>query len=356
MKILTVVGARPQFIKAASFSFNLKKYPKIQEVLIHTGQHFDKNMSEVFFSELKIPDPHYLLNSGGKSHGEMTGYQIKEIEKIILNEKPDYLMVYGDTNSTLSGALAASKLHIPIVHIEAGLRSHNMNMPEEINRILTDRLSKILFCSSNDARENLLREGYNNFDIDIHVVGDIMLDTIKLFMENLEIKKPYEEPYVMCTIHREEITNHKEKLTEIIKSINEISKSIKIIFPIHPRTKKLISDLKIVLSDNVLVTQPMSYINFLSYVKHCEIVITDSGGLQKESYFLKKNCLVIRRETEWTELIENDYNKLCGFKKEKIIENFNNRSTLNTDFSLPIYGDGNTAKKIIDIISDNFYK
>ena len=354
MKIISVIGARPQFIKAAALSYNLRLNNLFEEVIIHTGQHYDENMSNIFFDQLQIPQPDYRLDSGGKSHAAMTAYQLHEIAKILKNERPDCVLLYGDTNSTLSGALAASKLSIPIVHVEAGLRSYNMNMPEEINRIITDRLSRILFCPSDDAKENLMREGYQNFDLDIYVVGDIMLDSIKLFFENLEIKKPFAEPYVVCTIHRQESTDQSDRLKEIIQGLNEISKTAKIIFPIHPRTQKIISDQKILLSDNIIVSQPLSYIDFLSHVKHCELVITDSGGLQKESYFMNKNCLVIREETEWTELISNNNNKLCGFKKGKIIQNFNNRNNLNNDFGQPIYGDGNTANRIIKIMSDKF--
>lgn len=352
MKIITVIGARPQFIKAAAFSHALKSNCNIKEIIIHTGQHFDQNMSEIFFNQLEIPHPDYHLDSGGKSHGTMTAYQLVEIEKILEKENPDFIILYGDTNSTLSGALAASKLRIPIVHIEAGLRSHNMDMPEEINRIITDRMSQLLFCPSNDAKENLIREGYQNFDTEIHIVGDIMLDTFKLFIEHLEIKKPIEEPYIVCTIHRQENTDKTHKLIEIIEGLNEIAKTSKIIFPMHPRTKKIIRNQKILLNKNLIVTKPMSYINFLSHIKYCDLVITDSGGLQKESYFMKKNCLVIRDETEWNELIFHNFNKLCRVSKEEILKNYNDRFKLNNKFDLPLYGDGNAADQIIKILSN----
>jgi UDP-GlcNAc3NAcA epimerase len=352
MKILTVIGARPQFIKAAAFSHALKSNDLIEEVIVHTGQHYDKNMSEVFFNQLQIPMPNYRLESGGKTHGAMTAYQLAEIEKILLKETPNCLVLFGDTNSTLSGALAASKLRIPIVHIEAGLRSFNNKMPEEINRIITDRLSQFLFCPSQDAQENLINEGYQNFDIEIHIVGDIMLDAIKLFIENLEIKTPYNHPFIVCTIHRQENTDESHRLIQIIEGLNEIAKTIKIIFPIHPRTQKKIDDLQIVLNNNLILTEPKSYIDFLTHVKYSELVITDSGGLQKESYFMKKNCLVIREETEWNELISHNFNTLCGFKKENIIKNFQNRSMMNNNFELSLYGDGTAANQIIKIISD----
>ena len=354
MKIITILGARPQFIKAAALSHALKAHKLINEVIVHTGQHFDENMSKIFFDQLKIPKPHYKLDSGGMNHGAMTAYQLAEIEKILQKELPNYVVLYGDTNSTLSGALAASKLQIPIIHIEAGLRSFNMNMPEEINRIITDRLSKFLFCPSKAAKENLMREGYRNFDSEIHVVGDIMLDTIKLFIENLEIIKPFEEPYIVCTIHRQENTDEIGRLSQIIEGLNEIAKTSKIIFPMHPRTKNIIRNQKILLNKNLIVTKPMSYINFLSHIKYCDLVITDSGGLQKESYFMKKNCLVIREETEWNELTFHNFNKLCGVSKEEILQNYNDRFKLNNKFDLPLYGDGNTADQIIKILSNRF--
>lgn len=352
MKIITILGARPQFIKAAALSHAFKENNLINEVIVHTGQHFDENMSKIFFDQLQIPKPHYQLDSGGMTHGAMTAYQLAEIEKILKKELPNYIVLYGDTNSTLSGALAASKLHVPIIHIEAGLRSFNMNMPEEINRIITDRLSKILFCPSKGAKENLMREGYRNFDSEIHIVGDIMLDTIKLFIKNLEIIKPFEEPYVVCTIHRQENTDEIGRLSQIIEGLNEIAKTTKIIFPIHPRTKKIISDKNILQHKNIVVVKPMSYIDFLSHIKYCDLVITDSGGLQKESFFMEKNCIVIREQTEWTELISHNFNKLCGYSKKEIFQSYNDRSNLNTNFDFPIYGEGNTAKQIIKIISN----
>ena len=263
IKIVTIVGARPQFIKAAAFSNSIKSYDSIDEVIIHTGQHFDQNMSKIFFDQLLIPKPNYQLKSGGKSHGAMTAYQLIEIEKILEIEQPNYVVLYGDTNSTLSGALAASKLNIPIVHIEAGLRSYNMRMPEEINRILTDRLSKFLFCPSHNAKKNLIKEGYKNFNSKIYVVGDIMLDASKLFIENLKTERPFDEPYLVCTIHRQENTEIINRLKEIIEGLNEIAKEIRIVFPIHPRTKKTISNMKISLHDNIFTTKPMPYIDFL---------------------------------------------------------------------------------------------
>ena len=354
MKILTIIGARPQFIKAAAFSHALQSNDMVEEVIVHTGQHYDQNMSKIFFDQLNIPHPTYRLDSGGKSHAAMTAYLLCEIEKILLLELPHCVILYGDTNSTLSGALSASKLNIPIVHIEAGLRSFNNKMPEEINRIVTDRLSKILFCPSQKAKNNLIREGFENFDSEIYIVGDIMLDTIKLFTDNIKLVPPEKTPYIICTIHRQENTNQIERLKEIIKGINKIADSVKIIFPIHPRTLKIIDDFKIVLNNNIIVKDPMSYIEFINHIKHSEIVITDSGGIQKESFFMKKNCLVLREETEWEELVDLNYNKLCGFNKDKILEAFKERKKLRSNFDSLLYGEGNTSNQIIEILYNKF--
>ena len=354
MKILNIIGARPQFIKAAAFSNSLRSHDSIKEIIVHTGQHYQDNMSKTFFDQLDIPKPDYLLASGGKSHGEMTGYQIYEIEKILNHEKPDYVILFGDTNSTLSGALAASKLNYPIVHIEAGLRSYNMKMPEEINRVLTDRLSHFLFCPSDLAKDNLIKEGYENYSSQIHVVGDIMLDGINLIINKVNFTNPVNYPYIICTIHRQENTDDIRKFEDIIAGLNEISKAMKIVFPMHPRTKRLLKKNNLKINKNIILEEPMNYFNFLTYIKNCELVITDSGGLQKESYFMKKNCLVVREETEWTELIENKNNIICGTDKEKIITNFKNRNELNNSFEKSFYGNGNSANLIIKILKQNY--
>ena len=347
LKLLTIIGARPQFIKAAAFSNTVKNYPEVKEVIVHTGQHYDKNMSKVFFDELSIPKPKYILTSGGKSHGEMTGYQLNEIEKIILLESPDYVIVYGDTNSTLAGALAAVKLHIPIVHIESGLRSFNSRMPEEINRILTDRISTLLFCTSKTAVENLYNEGFKAFPSRIFQVGDIMFDSIKLFssMKNNDLN--FNPPFALCTIHRQENTNNVNRITEIFEGLNYISNEINIKLPLHPRTRNILNSLQIELNDNIEVLEPLSYNDFIGLMEHSEIIISDSGGIQKEAYFLKKNCIILRDETEWTELIDSGNNILVGANKNRLKEAFRKRKKLNQNFSDFIYGDGNTAEKII---------
>jgi len=350
IKIVTIIGARPQFIKAAALSNNLKNYPQIEEVIVHTGQHYDKMMSDIFFNELQIPKPKYRLESGGKTHAEMTGYQLMEIEKILLVEKPNWVLVYGDTNSTLAGALAASKIHIPIIHVEAGLRSNNMRMPEEVNRILTDRLSKILFCPTKTAEQQLINEGYNHFDCSIEVVGDIMFDALQLISPKIEDANSKQDIFVLCTLHRAENTDDENRLLSIIKALNKIAKEVPVRIPLHPRTKIKLENLKIKLHPNITIVDPLSYIDFISALNNCEIVISDSGGIQKEAYFLKKNCMVIRDETEWTELIESKNNILVGSNSDKIVNTFKVRKSLNQDFSHKFYGDGNTAQTIINSI------
>jgi len=347
LKILTIVGARPQFVKAAAFSFCLKQYDQIEEIIVHTGQHYDANMSDIFFDQLGIPKPNYRLESGGKTHGEMTGDLLAAIEKILLEEQPDWVIVYGDTNSTLAGALAAAKIHIPIAHIEAGLRSFNMYMPEEVNRILTDRLSTLLFCPTQTAVDHLNKEGYQAFNSTVEIVGDIMFDALKLFASTLDDTKPNELPFALCTLHRAENTDDVARLTDLCVSLNTIAEELQIILPLHPRTKKRIADEGIILNANVMTLEPLSYIDFINYMKHSEFVISDSGGIQKEAYFLHKNCIVLREETEWTELIESNNNVLTGTSKQKILQAFKNRKSLNQDFNAPIYGSGKTAELII---------
>ena len=347
MKLLTIIGARPQFVKAAAFSFCLKQHDQIEEIIVHTGQHYDANMSEIFFDQLGIPKPDYRLESGGKTHGEMTGYQLTAIEKILLEEQPDWVIVYGDTNSTLAGALAAAKIHIPIAHIEAGLRSFNMHMPEEVNRILTDRLSTLLFCPTQTAVDHLNKEGYQAFNSKVEIVGDIMFDALKLFASTLDHTKPNELPFALCTLHRAENTDDVGRLTDLCESLNTIAEELQLILPLHPRTKKRIADEGIILNANVTILEPLSYIDFINYMKHSELVISDSGGIQKEAYFLHKNCIVLRDETEWTELIESKNNVLTGTSKQKILQAFKNRKSLNQDFNAPIYGLGKTAELII---------
>lgn len=347
MKLITIIGARPQFIKAAVVSAEVIKADNIEEVIIHTGQHFDENMSEIFFKQMNIPKPKYNLNHGSLSHGAMTGRMIEEIEKIVIVEKPDWIIVYGDTNSTLAGALVASKLHVRLAHIEAGLRSYNMKMPEEINRIITDRISNVLFCTSSKAIENLYEEGYEKMDIKIMNVGDVMYDAALIYSE--KSKKPnFDLPkkFALATIHRPVNTDKKENLEEIISAFNEINKELPVVLTVHPRTKKYIKEYN--LNTDFLIIEPVGFLEMIYLLKNSEIVFTDSGGLQKETFFHKKPCITLRDETEWTELIDLGVNMLSGIFKEEILSAFKimyKNKTLNYD-AKP-YGKGNAGKIII---------
>ena len=348
MKILTILGARPQFIKAGSVSREIAKNNNLKEVIIHTGQHYDSNMSDIFFDEMKIPKPDYFLGIGGKSHGAMTGQMIEKIEEVVIKEKPDWVMVYGDTNSTLAGAIVASKLHVTLAHIEAGLRSFNMKMPEEINRILTDRVSNILFCPTDTAIENLKNEGFNNLDIKIINSGDVMQDGA-IFYKKLAIKPNFsiDNNYILATVHRAENTDNLNRLIEIIDALNEINKVKQVILPLHPRTKKILEKNKIEVKFTVV--NPVGYLQMVWLIDNCDLVMTDSGGLQKEAFFFKKPCITLRDETEWVELIENKFNILVGADKERIVDTYMNHTNIfSNEYSLNLYGEGNASKKIIE--------
>jgi UDP-GlcNAc3NAcA epimerase len=351
-KIVTILGARPQFIKAGSVSREIAKHSDLNEVIVHTGQHYDENMSDVFFSEMKIPKPNYFLGIGGKSHGAMTGQMIEKIEDVLKIENPDIVMVYGDTNSTLAGAIAASKLHIKIVHVEAGLRSFNMAMPEEINRILTDRISTFLFCPTASAVKNLEDECYTAWNTGVNVVlsGDVMQDGALFYKQyackpaNLDVSANY----ILCTIHRAENTDDPIRLSCIIEALNEIAKDKQVILPLHPRTKNILEKQQCDLS-NLTVISPVGYLNMVWLINNCDMVMTDSGGLQKEAYFFSKPCLTMRDETEWVELVEGGFNKLVGADTEIILEAYNNFS-FSTEFDTNLYGHGNASKLIIESI------
>jgi UDP-GlcNAc3NAcA epimerase len=359
MKIITVVGARPQFIKAATVSRAILDHNKtnplntIEELIIHTGQHYDANMSDVFFEEMDIPKPTYSLGVGGSSHGKMTGRQLEKIEEVLLQEKPDYVLVYGDTNSTLAGALAAVKLHIPVVHVEAGLRSFNMRMPEEINRILTDQVSNILFCPTGVAVNNLENEGFKNKFCQIINVGDVMYDAAMYYKS--KSKKPdlldVSSRFALVTIHRADNTDSEESLTSIISALNEINKTLPVICPIHPRTNKMIANLAITPEFNRI--DHVSYYEMIWLLEHCQVVITDSGGLQKEAYFFNKPCITLREQTEWVELLSAGVNVLSSIKKDEIVEKVNVALATNPDlFSVDaLYGDGNSANLIVEILT-----
>ncbi|MCD6355042.1 MAG: UDP-N-acetylglucosamine 2-epimerase (non-hydrolyzing) [Prolixibacteraceae bacterium] len=349
-KILTVVGARPQFVKAAALSRAIKKL-NIEEVLVHTGQHFDKNMAEVFFEEMDIPRPKHNLGINSLSHGAMTGRMLEEIEKVLLKEKPGMVVVFGDTNSTLAAALAASKLHIPVAHVEAGLRSFNMRMPEEINRILTDRISSLLFCPTTTAMKNLENEGFAKFNARIENTGDVMYDVALYYSqfsdEHTSLSNKIidsEIPIVLTTLHRQENTDDLNRLHSIVNALNELSKQFNIVLPIHPRTKKIFDKENIKLNFDPI--DPVGYFDMIELFKRCSFVISDSGGLQKEAFFFEKQCLVIRDETEWTELVDLGYNYLVGANTELIIEKAKIAANNKIEFTLKPYGNGDAAKKI----------
>ena len=349
MKILTVVGARPQFVKAATLSRVIASMSDVEEIIVHTGQHFDKNMSDVFFEEMRIPRPDYNLAIASLSHGAMTGRMLEAIETIILDERPDWVLVYGDTNSTLAGALAASKLRVKVAHVEAGLRSFNMNMPEEQNRILTDRISTVLFCPTQTAVNNLNNEGYEQSDINVVNVGDVMFDAANFYsgyarkpdwLDQLELS----HNYALATIHRAENTDNLDRLHEIVRSLNEIHKITPVILPLHPRTKKKLEKLNVKL--NVHVVEPVGYLEMVFLLKNCRVVLSDSGGVQKEAYFFKKSCLILREETEWIELVECGANHIVGANYQRIMEKFDSLRT-GISFNSAFYGEGDAAEKIV---------
>jgi len=354
MKIVTIIGARPQFIKAAAVSREIAKHSDIQEVIVHTGQHFDTNMSDIFFEELKIFHPNYNLGINGKSHGVMTGQMLEKIEEILLIEKPDWVLVYGDTNSTIAGALAASKLHIKIAHVEAGLRSFNMKMPEEINRILTDRISNILFCPTTTAVENLKKEGYDNINCKIEKSGDVMQDAAVFYTKfATKPEVDVENDFILCTIHRAENTDDTFRLKSILNALNEIAKTKQIILPLHPRTKNIIKTNNIeVDTSNIKIIDPVGYLNMVWLLEHCSLVMSDSGGLQKEAFFFKSPCITLRDETEWVELVENGFNVLAGADYNKILDCYKNYQ-FNINFDIDLYGAGKASKKIISILENS---
>ncbi|PAF53577.1 UDP-N-acetylglucosamine 2-epimerase [Helicobacter sp. 13S00482-2] len=351
MRILTILGARPQFIKASVQSKAFKKYPQIEEIIVHTGQHYDFKMSEIFFSDLNIPKPKFFLEAGGTTHSKMTGKIMEGIEKIIFKTKPDRVLVYGDTNSTLAGALSGAKLNIPIIHIEAGLRSFNLKMPEEINRILTDRISSLLFCPTQNAYENLKKEGFLNFPCKIHVSGDVMFDCVKQYSQYAKKPNiPISSNFTLASIHRAENTDDIDKLKSIFEAIEFIAKKHQVILPLHPRVAKILSDQKIKFS-NITITEPLGYLEMIWLLQNSKCVLTDSGGLQKEAYFFCKPSLILRNESEWIELTQNNCNILVGADKERIIDSFANISKLfNSPFPKHLFGNGFASELIAENI------
>lgn len=347
MKILTIIGARPQFIKASVVSKEILAQPGLTEVIVHTGQHFDANMSGVFFDQLGIPKPNYQLDIHGGSHGEMTGRMLIEIERVMLLEKPERVLVYGDTNSTLAGALAASKLHIPVAHIEAGLRSFNMRMPEEINRILTDQVSDVLFCPTQTAIDNLQQEGFEQKPIKILNVGDVMQDSALFFARRATAPGGFkqEDGFILTTLHRAENTDDPERLSAIVEALNEIHRTIApVVLPLHPRTRGVIAKLGLELEAKVI--DPVGYLEMIWLLQRSGLVLTDSGGVQKEAFFFGKACITMRDQTEWVELVECGANVLVGADRDAIVAaaRSNKSRTIIDDNNL--YGGGQAAARI----------
>lgn len=382
-KIISIVGARPQFIKAATVCKKIRANG-FQEIFIHTGQHYDAKMSEIFFKELALPLPDYYLGVGSRNHSEQTGRMLIEIEKALLKERPDIVLVYGDTNTTLAGALASVKLNIPVGHIEAGLRSYNKTMPEEVNRVLTDHSATILFCPTEIAVQNLKKEGFSNIfgdgnlsvtsnlqlldRVNFHIsqplvinVGDVMYDlameTKDQISDSAVLNRYGLEPnnFVLATIHRADNTDKKENLQNIFLALTDIAQNgMPVIFPVHPRTKKTLEKFSLLNDDlphSFYMSEPISYKDMLAVEKNARLVITDSGGVQKESYFFKTPCVIPRDETEWVELLDNGWAILTGAERERIVRTVTTTWNINQDRKWkPFYGDGKAAERIVSIL------
>lgn len=344
MKVASIVGVRPQFVKASVVSRELRK--KHEEILVHTGQHYDYQMNKIFFDQLNIPEPDYHLDIGSGSHGYQTGEMIKKIEEVLIKEKPDLVLTYGDTNSTLAGALAASKLHIRTAHVESGLRSFDRSMPEEINRILTDHCSDILFCPTKNAVENLKNEGITE---NVYLTGDVMVDSL-LYNRDIAEKKSNilfelglkSKQYLVATIHRASNTDSENNLKNIVDAFSELNETI--VFPLHPRTEKFLKTYGLYdkLKSSVILTKPLGFFEFINLMSHAKMMLTDSGGIQKETYVLKVPCITLRENTEWVETIEDKWNVLVGTDKSKIIEMvYRFTPSLNTHSNR--FGNGNAS-------------
>lgn len=361
MKIITIVGARPQFVKAAMVSRAIQDHNKnndmpIEELLLHTGQHYDANMSEIFFNSMGIPQPSWQLQCGNGTHGEMTGRMLIEIEKVLLSALPDYVLVYGDTNSTLAGALAASKLHIPVIHVEAGLRSFNKQMPEEINRILTDHMATLLCCPTFAAVKHLANEGIH---LGVHHVGDVMYDAALIFGKladnSSDILKKLNltsKAFRLCTVHRAENTDNPVRISGIVDAIKEIStSSCPTVLPLHPRTRNSLEAQGLLHSlenqEGIQIISPISFLDMVMLEKHAATILTDSGGVQKEAYFHHTPCITLRDETEWVETVDAGWNQIAGYKKESILHCLENQPER---IEIPEYGTGNASKNIIGLL------
>lgn len=358
-KILTILGARPQFIKASVVSHAIATTPELTEVLVHTGQHFDTNMSDVFFAELGMKKPDYYLNIHGGTHGAMTGRMLEAVDIVLLHEKPDVVLVYGDTNSTLAGALAAAKLHIPVAHVEAGLRSFNMAMPEEINRILTDRISQWLFTPTRIATTNLQRESYAGDKI--IEVGDVMYDVAlhhgKRVRSNTGLMAQLgltEKTYVLATIHRQENTDHPQRLAVIVEALIATARSLPVVWPLHPRTRAVLQKTGKIeaLAQHVKLIEPIGYLNMVQLEKYAALIATDSGGVQKEAFFYQVPCVTLRDETEWVELVETGWNRLAPPTDAGALQKILTATLGCQGQDVAPYGSGDASKKITNSLKD----
>lgn len=358
LKIFTVVGARPQFIKAAMLSREIAKDETVQEVILHTGQHYDHMMSDVFFEEMQIPKPDYNLGVGSGGHGAMTGRQLEGIEKVLLEEKPDWMLVYGDTNSTLAGALAAAKLHIPVAHAEAGLRSFNRAMPEEVNRVLTDHVSAKLFVPSQTGIDNLTKEGLVE---GVHFVGDIMYDAALFYGAELDKNGSSllnelgleQDGYRLATIHRQENTDDADRLEAVLTALGALSRDKKLVLPVHPRVRKLLeADRRLMgLLDGVTLIDPVGFTDMIALIRGASLVVTDSGGVQKEAYFHDTPALILRDETEWAELVTLGWALLCPpTSAEKILSAVSKAENMRGDTVQAPYGKGDTAAHMLALL------
>lgn len=365
IKIINIVGARPQFIKAAAVSRAVQQHniqspsPGIVEKIVHTGQHYDDNMSKAFFNELEISEPGYNLEVGSGSHGEQTAKMLQKIEAVLVKERPDICFVYGDTNSTLAGALAAAKLYIPVAHIEAGLRSFNRRMPEEINRVLTDHVSVLLFCPTKTAVENLAKEGITH---GVHETGDVMYDCGLFYakkakaieqktLERLDIRS---KSYYLATVHRAENTDDSMRLTNIVEAFNGIATAdCPVILPLHPRTVVCVDKYGLKFANDVKVIQPVSYLEMVVLENNAKVILTDSGGVQKEAYFLGVPCVTLRDETEWVETVESGWNTLAGADKDKIVSGLRRTDKLRAVKPKLLYGSGDAAEQVVKVVCDS---
>jgi len=351
MKILSIVGARPQFIKCAPVSFRLRK--QHEEILVHTGQHYDPEMSDIFFEDLKIPRPDYHLDVGSGSHGKQTAAILEKTENVLVKEMPDFVLVYGDTNSTLAGAIAAAKLHIPVAHVEAGLRSFDRTMPEEINRVVTDHVADLLLCPTQTAIDNLTKEGITR---GVHLTGDVMVDALKHNVNIAEKKSRIiselgleKGNYLVATIHRPGNTDNRKNLTAIIDAFRESGKTV--VFPVHPRTKKYLCGYGLwdSLTENILSIDPVGYLDMLHLMKHANKILTDSGGIQKEAYVLGVPCITLRENTEWIETLTGGWNVLVGADKQRILTAV--LADVLTTADNTVFGKGDAAERIVKVLT-----